>query len=107
VADGDVVFGGGVAGRALAYFSAATGSTRAARPFPELTDRELDVLRVLADGASNSTIASSLHLSDKTVRNYVASILSKLQAEDRARAAVRAQAGLGRPAAPMNPRRPG
>jgi DNA-binding NarL/FixJ family response regulator len=97
VSDGDVVFGSGVAGRALAYFSAATASTRAARPFPELTDRELDVLRVLADGASNSTIASTLHLSDKTVRNYVASILSKLQAEDRAQAAVRAlHAGLGR-----------
>jgi DNA-binding NarL/FixJ family response regulator len=97
VVDGDVVFGSGAAGRALAYFSAAKPSTRAARPFPELTDRELDVLRLLAEGANNSTIASSLHLSDKTVRNYVASILTKLQAEDRAQATVRAlHAGLGR-----------
>ncbi|MGZ4626313.1 MAG: response regulator [Kineosporiaceae bacterium] len=104
VADGDVVFGGGVAGRAMAYFSAATPSSRAARPFPELTDRELDVLRLLADGATNTVIASTLHLSDKTVRNYVASILTKLQAEDRAQAAVRAMhAGLGR----SENRRPG
>jgi DNA-binding CsgD family transcriptional regulator len=88
----------GAAGRALAYFSAAKPSARAARPFPELTDRELDVLRLLAEGANNSTVASSLHLSDKTVRNYVASILTKLQAEDRAQATVRAlHAGLGRP----------
>lgn len=91
------MFGSGVAGRALAYFSAATPSARAARPFPELTDRELDVLRQLADGANNTTIASSLHLSTKTVRNYISSILTKLQAEDRAQAAVRAMhAGLGR-----------
>jgi DNA-binding NarL/FixJ family response regulator len=101
VAEGDVVFGGGVAGRALAYFSAAKPSARAARPFPELTDRELDVLRLLAQGAGNGAIASSLHLSDKTVRNYVAGILTKLQAENRAQAAVRAlNAGLGRPEHP-------
>ena len=81
VSEGDVVFGSGVAGRALAYFSAANPSARAARPFPELTDRELEVLRLLADGANNTTIASSLHLSNKTVRNYISSILTKLQAE--------------------------
>jgi DNA-binding NarL/FixJ family response regulator len=96
VAAGDVVFGGAVAGRALAYFSAATPSSRAARPFPELTDRELDVLRLLADGAANPVIASTLHVSDKTVRNYVANILTKLCATDRTEAAVRAlRAGLG------------
>jgi DNA-binding NarL/FixJ family response regulator len=97
VSAGDVVFGGGVAERALAYFSTAKPSARAARPFPELTDRELDVLRLLADGAGNTAIATRLHLSDKTVRNYVAAILTKLQAQDRTQAAVRAlQAGLGR-----------
>jgi DNA-binding NarL/FixJ family response regulator len=83
VAADEVVFGSGVAGRALAYFSAATPSARAARPFPELTDREIEVLRLVADGAGNSTIARSLHLSDKTVRNYIASILTKMQADDR------------------------
>jgi DNA-binding NarL/FixJ family response regulator len=96
VAAGDVVFAGAIAARALAYFTAAPSSSRAARPFPELTDRELDVLSLLADGNGNAAIAAALHLSDKTVRNYVANILTKLQATDRGQATVRArQAGLG------------
>jgi len=90
VAAGDVVFGTGVAARALAYFSAAPAGGRAARPFPELTDRELDVLRLMAEGLSNTDIARRLHLGDKTVRNYVSVILAKLGAEDRAQAIVRA-----------------
>jgi DNA-binding NarL/FixJ family response regulator len=70
---------------------------RAARPFPELTDREFEVLQLIADGATNTDIARQLHL-DKTVRNYVTSIVNKLQAEDRAQAAVRAiRAGLTAP----------
>ncbi len=80
----------------MAYFSAAKPSARAARPFPELPDRELDAPRLPADAATNTTIASTLHLSDKTVRNDLANILTKLQAEDRAQVAVRAMhAGLG------------
>ncbi|MDT5043457.1 MAG: hypothetical protein QOE51_4442 [Actinoplanes sp.] len=95
VAAGDVVFGNGAGARALAYFAAAPVAGRAARPFPELTDRELEVLRELGTGASNADIARRLFLSDKTVRNYVTTILAKLQAEDRAQAAIRAlQAGL-------------
>jgi DNA-binding NarL/FixJ family response regulator len=95
IASGDVVFGSGAAERALAYFAAAPATGRAARPFPELTDREFEVLRLIAHGATNAEIARRLYLSDKTVRNYVTSVLTKLQAEDRAQAAVRAiRAGL-------------
>jgi DNA-binding NarL/FixJ family response regulator len=95
VASGDVVFGSAAGSRALAYFTAAPATGRAARPFPELTDREFEVLRLIADGATNADIARRLHLSDKTVRNYVTGIVNKLQAEDRAQAAVRAiRAGL-------------
>jgi DNA-binding NarL/FixJ family response regulator len=95
IAGGDVVFGNGAGARALAYFAAAPASSRAARPFPELTDREFEVLGQIAAGASNAEIARRLFLSDKTVRNYVASVIAKLQAEDRAQAAIRAvRAGL-------------
>jgi DNA-binding NarL/FixJ family response regulator len=95
VAGGDVVFAGGAGARALAYFAAAPASGRAARPFPELTDREFEVLRQLGLGASNAEIARRLFLSDKTVRNYVTNVIAKLGAEDRAQAAVRAlRAGL-------------
>lgn len=95
VAAGDVVFGSAAGSRALAYFTAAPVTGRAARPFPELTDREFEVLRLIADGATNADIARRLHLSDKTVRNYVTGIVNKLQAQDRAQAAVRAiRAGL-------------
>jgi DNA-binding NarL/FixJ family response regulator len=98
VAGGDVVFGSGIAERALAYFAAAPVGGRAARPFPELTDREVEVLGLMARGFTNTDIARRLHLSDKTVRNHVSNLLAKMHARDRAQAIVRAhQAGLGRP----------
>jgi DNA-binding NarL/FixJ family response regulator len=101
VAAGDVTFGAGIARRALGYFSAAPATSRAARPFPELTDRELEVLELVADGRGNAWIASHLFLSDKTVRNHVSAILAKLQAADRGEAGARArEAGLGRTASP-------
>jgi DNA-binding NarL/FixJ family response regulator len=96
VAGGDVVFGAGIAQRALAYFANAPAGSRAARPFPELTDREIDVLQLLAEGRSNTEIARHLHLSEKTIRNHVSHIFHRLQVEDRAHAIVRARdAGLG------------
>jgi DNA-binding NarL/FixJ family response regulator len=65
-------------------------------PFPELTERELDVLKLLADGHGNAAIARELMLSLKTVRNYISRIFAKLQVVDRTQAAVKArQAGLG------------
>lgn len=67
-----------------------------AKPFPELTDRELEVLELVADGLGTAAIAKQLGLSIKTVRNYLSRIFSKLHLVDRAEAAVRArQAGLG------------
>jgi DNA-binding NarL/FixJ family response regulator len=100
VAAGDVVFGAGVASRALAYFAGSGPHGRAARPFPELTDREVEVLRLVAEGYNNADIARRLHLSDKTIRNNVSNIFAKLRVEDRAQAIVRARrAGLGEPPA--------
>ena len=61
-----------------------------------MTDRERDVLDLIAAGQNNEAIAAQLVLSMKTVRNYVSSILSKLQVADRSQAIVRArEAGLG------------
>ena len=95
VARGDAVFGHEVADRLLHTFNTkANGST----PFPELTERERDVLALLADGTSNALIARKLGLTPKTVANHVSNILTKLHAVDRAEAVVRARrAGLGTP----------
>lgn len=66
------------------------------RPFPTLTDRELEVLDQLARGLDNSAIGKTLYLSEKTVRNYVSGIFAKLGASSRAEAVVSArEAGLG------------
>jgi len=93
-ADGEAIFGAGIATRALAYFTAQAHA--APSPFPQLTDREREVLELVAQGHSNTTIAARLHLSQKTIRNNVSNILAKLQVADRAQAIVRARdAGLG------------
>lgn len=66
------------------------------KPFPELTERERAVLALVADGQGNFAIARELHLSVKTVRNYISRIFAKLQVVDRTEAAVKARrAGLG------------
>ena len=70
--------------------------TTSTRPFPELTEREFDILALVAEGLDNSTIARQLVLSPKTVRNHVSNVFSKLQAADRPHAIVLARrAGLG------------
>jgi DNA-binding NarL/FixJ family response regulator len=64
--------------------------------FPQLTDREREVLDLVAQGRANTAIATRLGLSQKTVRNHVSNILTKLQVADRAQAIVQARdAGLG------------
>jgi len=75
----------------------ADGNTSPVRtPFPELTDREAEVLNLIARGLGNGTIAERLRISDKTVRNHVTNIFWKLGATTRAEAIVRARdAGLG------------
>jgi DNA-binding NarL/FixJ family response regulator len=90
-AAGGAVFGPGIAVRVLAL---TTGRQRQA-PADGLTDRERDVLALVADGASNAQIARSLGLSLKTVQNYVSRILDKLQVADRTQAALRARDDRG------------
>ena len=66
-------------------------------PFPTLTEREREMLELLAQGRSNAEIARSLYLSPKTVRNRTSAIFAKLQVNDRTEAIIQARdAGLGR-----------
>jgi DNA-binding NarL/FixJ family response regulator len=96
VASGEVVFGPGVAERIIGFFSAPK-STMMQRVFPELTEREEEILSLVAQGKSNQEIARQLFVSIKTVRNHVSNILLKLQVADRAQAVIRArESGLGR-----------
>jgi DNA-binding NarL/FixJ family response regulator len=93
IADGQAIFGAAVASRVLAYFA----GTRRDVPqlFPTLTDREREILSLIAQGKSNARIADDLFLSPKTVANHVSNIFGKLQVADRAEAIVRArEAGL-------------
>ena len=99
VASGAAVFGEGVAEQVLLRVRDSTRTTRrGAEAFPHLTDRELEVLDLVAQGLSNAAISGRLHLSDKTVRNVVSNAISKVGARDRADAILRARAaGLGEP----------
>ena len=94
VSRGEVIFGPAVAAHVLR--SLATRDAAGPRAFPQLSERELDVLELIADGRDNTTIARRLGLSPKTVRNHVSILLTKLEVPDRSAAIVRArQAGLG------------
>lgn len=93
VAAGGAVFGPAVASRLGAIIE--RGSSRG-RPFPELTDREHDVLELMAQGRANPDIARRLGISEKTVRNHVSTTFAKLQVMGRPEAIVRArEAGMG------------
>ncbi len=93
VAAGDAVYGGAVARRVVDFL---TGAASRSPAFLELTGRERDVLELLAAGLPTSQVARRLTLSDKTVRNHVSAVLTKLQVPDRAAAVARARdAGLG------------
>jgi len=95
VVSGEAVFGPGVAERMIGFFSAPR-SAAPQRAFPELTEREEEVLSLVAQGKSNREIARQLFVSLKTVRNHVSNILLKLQVADRAQAVIRARdAGMG------------
>jgi DNA-binding NarL/FixJ family response regulator len=95
VAGGELIFGPGIADRVMRYFASAREGGLLVR-FPELTEREREVLELIAGGQGNQVIARRLVLSPKTVRNHVSNIFAKLQVADRAQAIVRArEAGLG------------
>lgn len=93
VASGQVVVGGAAASRVLANLA---DRDRERPPLPELTNREREVLHLIAQGLTNATIAQRLYVSDKTVRNHVSNIFTKLRVNDRAAAVARARdVGIG------------
>jgi DNA-binding NarL/FixJ family response regulator len=94
VGRGEAIFGPTIARRVIDFFAQPA---RSPHPFPDLTDREREILELIAQGRSNPDIARHLVLSTKTVRNHVSNIFTKLRVADRAQAIVRArEAGLGR-----------
>lgn len=99
VAAGDVLFGPALASRVTDYFRSLNrvAAARAPSPFPELSERELEVLDLIARGLNNHEIAARLFVTVKTVSNHISNIFSKLQVADRAHAIIKArEAGLGR-----------
>lgn len=94
---GGVVFGASLAQRIARVFAAGPATAAPPVVFPELTEREREILDLVATGLPNGEIATQLYLSPKTVRNNVSAILMKLRARDRSAAIVAArEAGLGR-----------
>src|SRR6476469_9380370 len=96
VASGEALFGPIIAKRLINYFAAPRPSVQT-DAFPELTDREKEILALVAQHQTNPEIARRLQLSPKTIRNHVSNVFTKLQVADRAEAIIRAhQAGLGK-----------
>ncbi len=94
VGRGEAIFSPAIATRLIDFFSAPRPVV-SRQAFPELTEREGEILTLIAQGYSNTEIATRLVLSPNTVRNYVSNVFSKLQVADRAQAIVRARdAGL-------------
>lgn len=95
VAAGGAVFSPAGADR-LGTFFASLSALPGRDAFPTLTEREREVLDLIARGYDNRRIARELFLSDKTVRNHVANVLGKLGVDGRGEAAIQARnAGLG------------
>jgi len=89
--------GGSVAAKVVARFAAMPADDAGGRPRPQplvvpLSERELEVLRLLAEGRTNREIAAALYLAEGTVKNHVTNVLGKLGARDRTQAALRARA---------------
>jgi DNA-binding NarL/FixJ family response regulator len=95
VSHGEAIFSPQIATRLMQYF-ANMQPVLPPSAFPDLTDREREILGLIAMGRSNAEIAGELVVSPKTVSNHVSNIFSKLQVVDRAQAVLRArQAGMG------------
>lgn len=96
VVRGQAIFGPGIATRLLEHFTNPPAQVAADEPFPELTPRERDILGLLSQGRRTAEIASTLHLSPKTVSNNLTTIFAKLEVSDRTAAVLRARnRGLG------------
>jgi DNA-binding NarL/FixJ family response regulator len=96
VGRGEAIFSPAVASRVLAYFAASPPGGSPPQAFPTLTEREREILNLIAQGHPNPLIARHLSLSTKTVGNYVSNIFTKLRVADRTQAIIRArEAGLG------------
>ena len=80
VSNGEAIFGPGIARRLIGFFAGSPAAAPASPPraFPELSDREDAILRLIAQGRSNHEIAAVLALSVKTVQNHVSNIFGKL-----------------------------
>lgn len=96
VSSGEAVFGPTIAKRLMQFFEGLKPGATQQHAFPELTDREEEILALIAQHHTNPEIAQRLGLRPKTVRNHVSNIFSKLQVVDRAQAILRArEGGLG------------
>lgn len=95
VGGGEAIFSSAIARRMMFYFDSFQAQKPMESLFPELTEREREVLQWIAKGQDNASIARKLGLSLKTVRNHVSNLLNKLQVADRAQAILMArEAGL-------------
>ncbi len=95
VASGEALFGPAIATRLMNFFSSPKPPAPP-QAFPELTNREREILDLIAEGLNNIQIAQRLTISPKTVRNHVSNIFNKLQVANRSQAIIRArEAGLG------------
>lgn len=88
---GEAIFGAPVAARLARHLTAGSADLGAPHPFPDLTEREREVLDLMIRGRPNAEIALTLNLTVKTVRNYVSGVLAKLQVADRSQAIVKAR----------------
>ncbi len=96
VASGEAIFSPGVAQRVIDYLAHSSVAPANPTALSELSEREREVLTLIAQGLTNAAIAERLVLSPKTVRNYISEIYSKLQVADRVQAMLRArESGLG------------
>jgi DNA-binding NarL/FixJ family response regulator len=85
---GEAIFGPSIAVRVLGYFTGRRPALN--EPFPELTNREREILKLIVKGYNNATIAQHLNIAPKTVRNLISSIFNKIHVSDRAQAMRRA-----------------
>jgi DNA-binding NarL/FixJ family response regulator len=91
VAAGEALFGPAIAQRLTAFFNDLHLAASAEQPFPELTEREREILVLISQGKNNAEIADRLVISPKTLSNHISNIFNKLQVADRAQAIVKAR----------------